>query len=175
MYDCTKDVKKHIDKVQYWLRDFSNRLLSRAEVHDKSKLSDPLEKTTYDRWTPVLQQVAYGSDEYKQALMGMGDGLKRHYRANRHHPEHFEHGINDMTLMDLVEMLADWMASAEAKGTHVDLTRAAERFGISEQLVQILANTLREDDLWNLIDGVPMSELCPPEYRDGYIDSRDRK
>ena len=37
--------------------------------------------------------------------------IDHHYANNRHHPEHWPNGINDMTLMDLIEMLADWKAA----------------------------------------------------------------
>jgi len=72
------------------------------------------------------------------------EGLAHHYAHNRHHPEHFPDGINGMTLMDLVEMLADWKAATER---HDDgsLARSLgiqqDRFGITHQLAQILTNT----------------------------------
>lgn len=169
-YDCTEDVKEHKRKVRYWLDGFSNQLLRRAEVHDDSKLNNPTEKAMFDTWTPELRHRTFGTDEYKMALEGMGEGVNLHYKANRHHPEHYENGINDMTLMDVVEMLADWMAAAQARDTHVDLANAAARFGLSEQLVQIFANTLRENDFWLLADNAPIPELCPPEYREGHIE-----
>ena len=53
---------------------------------------------------PKLRELTFGSDEYKVALVGMGEGVKRHYAANRHYPEHYENGVNDMTLADIVEM-----------------------------------------------------------------------
>lgn len=54
--------------------------------------------------------------------------------------------LNGMTLVDLIEMLADWKAATER---HDDgsltksLTIQKERFGISDQLLQILENTAR--------------------------------
>lgn len=74
----------------------------------------------------------------------MGVGLKHHYAANRHHPEHFPDGVNDMTLVDVLEMLADWKAATErhADGNlrqSLDIQR--NRFQLSDQLVAILRNT----------------------------------
>jgi hypothetical protein len=44
----------------------------------------------------------------------MGDGLKHHYAHNRHHPEFFgEDGVDGMSLVDVIEMLADWKAATE--------------------------------------------------------------
>jgi len=43
----------------------------------------------------------------------MKPALEHHYALYRHHPEHFQNGIDDMNLIDLVEMFADWKASSE--------------------------------------------------------------
>jgi hypothetical protein len=169
-YDCTNDVLEHKRKVEYWMGRFWHSLKNRAPIHDNSKLNDPEEKAMFDHWTPELREATFGSDQYKVALDGMGEGVKRHYRANRHHPEHYENGVNGMTLVDVVEMVADWMAAAQAKNTHVDLAHAAQRFNLSPQLVDIIANQLREEDWWNEVDNVPVASLCPPDRRDGYID-----
>jgi hypothetical protein len=167
-YDCTNDVQEHKRKVRYWMRDIAAQIEGRAERHDNSKLEDPVEKAMFDRWTPELRQATFGSDQYKLALDGMGEGVKRHYRANRHHPEHYLNGVNGMTLVDLIEMVADWMSAAQAKNTFVDLEHAAQRFGLSPQLVDIITNTLREDDFYNQVNGVPVPYFSkdgplPPE------------
>lgn len=169
-YDCTADVQEHIRKVRYWLTGFEEVLKRRAAAHDRSKLDDPVEKGMFNKWTPNLESVEFGSDEYKQALEGMGEALQRHYKANRHHPEHYENGVNGMTLHDVVEMLCDWLAAAQKKETHIDLDYLAERFGLAPQLVDIFANTLREDDYWNQVAGVPVVYFCPPDKRDEPID-----
>lgn len=173
-YDCTEDVIEHKRKVEYWLRGFWEALKSRAKYHDDSKLNDPTEKALFDKWTPALRVQAFGTDDYKISLEGMGEGVKLHYKSNRHHPEHYENGVNDMTLIDVVEMLADWMAAAQARNTHVDLKHAAERFGLSDQLVQIFANQLREEDHWLEGHNCPISYLCPPEHRGGHIEGISR-
>jgi hypothetical protein len=169
-YDCTNDVMEHKRKVEYWMRRFWTQLENRAPIHDRSKLDDPEEKALFDKWVPELKVRTFGSDYYKQALDAMGEGVQKHYKANRHHPEHFKNGVDGMTLIDVVEMVSDWMAAAEAKNVHVDLDHAAKRFGLSEQLVKIIANQLREEDVWNRVDGVPVVELCPPDRRKGHVD-----
>jgi hypothetical protein len=169
-YDCTNDVMEHKRKVEYWLRGFWNALQGRAKIHDDSKLENLVEKAMFDKWTPELKEREFGTDAYKIALDGMGEGIALHYKANRHHPEHYENGVNDMTIIDVVEMLADWMAAAQARHTYVDLKHAAERFGLSDQLVQILANQLREEDFWVVMHNCPIQPLCPPEYRKGHVE-----
>lgn len=171
-YDCTKDVKEHVLSVRMILDEWIRLIKYRGEAHDKSKLNDPEEKALFDHWTPELRQTTFGTEAYKQALDGMGEGVRRHYKANRHHPEHYENGVEGMTLIDLVEMLADWMAAADRQGRFVNLEYARERWSLTPQLVSILANTLREEDYWNEVNGFH-SQYCPPERRDGHVEISD--
>ena len=67
-YDCREDVMKHKEMVEYWLNSFATRLKQRAYTHDNSKLKEP-EKSMFDRWTPELKRLEFGSEEYKSELM----------------------------------------------------------------------------------------------------------
>lgn len=145
-YDSTQDTLDHIAKVQNHLLDVVMELRQRSRFHDLSKLKSP-EKEMFDAVTPKLKALTYGSYEYKMALVMMGDALKHHYANHSHHPEHFENGINGMTLLDVIEMLCDWKAASERHadgnlGKSLEINR--ERFGISDQLMQIFINTARE-------------------------------
>jgi len=144
-YDCTKDVTEHIFKVGLRIKEIKCLLESRADTHDASKLQEP-EKSMFDEWTPKLKLFEFGSAEYKDALVKMGDALKHHYANNRHHPEHFD-GICDMNLIDIVEMLCDWIVAAETKGNAIDLEYLADRFGIEDQLTLIIYHTLQMLDV----------------------------
>lgn len=142
-YDSRADTLLHSQRVGELLGAVMSELLSRASCHDRSK-TEPPEVGIFDEFTPKLKDLTYGSDEYKACLSAMGDGLRHHYAANRHHPEHFAGGVADMTLIDVVEMLADWKAATE-RVKDGDLTRSLgiqrERFGLSDQLAAILENT----------------------------------
>ena len=142
-YDCTADVLEHKRKVKDWMNQFSNILDRRALIHDDSKLQPP-EKECFDTWMPELKTREFGSEYYKVALDAMGEGIAHHYRVNPHHPEHYENGVADMCLHDVVEMVCDWMAAAQAHGIPVDLDHAAKRFQLSPQLASIIRNTLEE-------------------------------
>ncbi len=146
MYDSTNDTLEHINKVQVRVAEVQANLDTRAAVHDRSKLQEP-EKSVFDRMTPVLRTLTYGSDEYKAALVEMGEGLKHHYARNSHHPEHYPNGIAGMSLLDIVEMLCDWKAASERTkqgNIAASLTHNKQRFGIDDQLFSILENTVRE-------------------------------
>lgn len=142
-YDSTADTLKHSQRVGELLAQTIRELVDRSVRHDRSKTEDP-ELEVFNEYTPKLKHSTYGSEEYKGYLEAMGEGLRHHYAANRHHPEHFDSGVAGMTLVDLLEMLADWRAATER---HADgsmdrsLQIQKERFGISDQLDVILWNT----------------------------------
>lgn len=159
-YDCTEDIREHAKQVKCFIDDIRSQLQSRADSHDFSKTQPP-EKAIFDEYTPKLKELEYGSDEYKVALTAMGEGLQHHYKSNRHHPEHFENGVDDMTLTDLIEMVCDWCAACSAKNIPVQLDKQAERFSIAPQLIQIISNTLRDMDYWNTVNNVPITYLSP--------------
>jgi hypothetical protein len=145
-YDSTNDTKEHIKAVRGFLGDVVGDLSARSLIHDGSKLEEP-EKSMYDKFTPKLRAMTYGSDEYKDCLKQMGPALKHHYEANSHHPEHYANGVNGMSLLDVMEMLADWKAAGmrHADGSIVQsLEINRKRFDISDQLYEILQNTVKE-------------------------------
>jgi hypothetical protein len=142
-YDSRPDTLAHIETVRSFIEEVVVDLQLRARHHDASKLVDP-ERATFDEYTPKLHDSTYGSDEYKSFLIGMGEGLRHHYEANDHHPEHFKGGVHDMDLVQLVEMLADWKA-ATMRHADGDLDRSirqnAERFGYGPELERALRHT----------------------------------
>ncbi len=143
-YDSTAETLKHIRRVNELLIDASCEILSRAKKHDQSKLEEP-EKSTFDEVTPLLKDLTFGSEEYTEATKRIKPALDHHYSVNSHHPQHYENGVNGMTLFDVVEMFFDWQAAGE-RTKDGDIMKSIEinsgRFGISKQLRQILENTV---------------------------------
>ena len=143
-FDSRPDTYAHIGVVRRLIGQVVKELLDRADGHDASKLADP-ERAMFDEYTPKLKHSTYGSDEYKGFLAGMGDALRHHYDHNRHHPEHHADGIAGMTLVDLVEMICDWIAATQ-RHEDGDIRRSievnAERFGYDDQIRRILLNTV---------------------------------
>lgn len=142
-FDSRPDTYAHIGVVRRLLGVVVKALLDRADGHDASKLDDP-EREMFDEFTPKLKHSTYGSDEYKGFLDGMGEALRHHYDHNAHHPEHHPDGIAGMTLVDLTEMICDWIA-ATRRHDDGDIYRSIavnqERFGYDDQLKRILRNT----------------------------------
>lgn len=160
-YDSRPDTYDHIMKVQGYLFNFVVDLLNRAEGHDVSKLSGT-EKEAFDIATPKLADSAYGSDEYRATLKEIKPAITQHYEKNSHHPEHYPSGIDGMSLTDLIEMLCDWKAASQRHSPKVEaeegertgesssmvrsLNHNAVRFNMSPQLVNILHNTITENN-----------------------------
>jgi hypothetical protein len=137
---------QHIQRVQHHLHVFVKELLDRGIAHDRSKLGHP-EVEAFVKHTDALAGSDYGGQEYedrkKEDLMRLA--LESHYANNRHHPEHFQNGIHDMTLVDIVEMFCDWKAASERHHTgnlRKSISHNAGRFHMSPQLVQIFENTV---------------------------------
>lgn len=151
-YDSRPETWEHIQRVRDLMRVAILNLKDRAEDHDASKLVEP-ELEAFDRMTPRLAELEYGSEEYKASVRELGPALDHHFKHNDHHPEYHEDGILGMSLMSLLEMLCDWRAASErtkqrfddpAEVAKFNLTHNKDRFGITPELHQILDNTARE-------------------------------
>lgn len=144
-YDSRPDTEAHIDRVASLLEECMDNLYRRGAEHDLSKLQEP-EKSTFDVCTAKLKAMAYGSDEYKAALVELKPALDHHYAANSHHPEHYSNGVDGMCLFDVMEMLMDWKAATERMKGGGDIRRSLEinrdRFKLTPQLASILENTI---------------------------------
>jgi Family of unknown function (DUF5662) len=146
MYDSTQDTLDHVHKVQEYMRRAVDNLAHRAITHDASKLEDP-EKSAWDVATPKLAELTYGTEEYRASLREIKPAVQHHYQQNSHHPEHYENGISDMSLLDLIEMLCDWKAASlrtKDGDLMASLEHNGERFDISPDLMSILSNTIEE-------------------------------
>jgi hypothetical protein len=146
MYDSEQDTRKHISKVWGLGEDVIKVLDFNLTNHDDSKLNSP-EKETFDKMTPLLAGCTYGSEEYNGYLKEMEVALDHHYEFNSHHPEHWKHGVQGMSLMNILEMLIDWKA-ATLRHDDGDIMKSIDinqkRFHYSDELKQILINTVKE-------------------------------
>lgn len=146
--ECQVETQKHIEAVRKYIRFMIDKIDMRGVKHDASKLESP-EVEVFAEYTPKLNSTTFGSEDYYANLEGMKSALDHHYASNRHHPEHFVNGINDMTLIDILEMFCDWKAST-LRHNDGNLLKSietnAERFNMEGQLKQILINTARMID-----------------------------
>lgn len=145
-YDSRLDTQNHIAEVAERLQLVVDQLQARARVHDKSKLAEP-EKSVFDKVTPRLKELTFGSQEYEASLAEMGPALDHHYANNSHHPQYYDAGVHGMSLLDVIEMLCDWDAAVKrhADGSLVNSFEVNQRrFGYCSLLDDLLKNTAIE-------------------------------
>jgi len=152
IFDSTADTQDHIGKVQARVQECINNLTVRAARHDESKLAAP-EKAGYDLLTRAMAGKVYGTDEYKTAMADVmtnpivKEAWHHHFTHNSHHTEYYEDGITGMSLLDIIEMLADWKGASERNGpSELTIAYSVQRHKIDPQLAAILENTIRELD-----------------------------
>ncbi len=144
-YDSTADTLKHIKRVNELMGQAAIELIKRGNIHDNSKLVSP-EKELFDKFTPILKTLKYGSDEYKKSLEELKPALDHHYARNTHHSEHYPNGIDGMNLFDIFEMFVDWKAATERQNDgniNKSIDYNKERYHMSEQLTNIFKNTVK--------------------------------
>lgn len=141
--DYINDLIQHKKWVAEYMQIVASELFRRAAVHDNSKFS-PEEFEAYEEAFPGLQKYAYGTDEFRAELRKIKPAIQHHYEANDHHPEHFSDGIVGMNLIQLIEMVCDWMAAARRSQTNIlqGMEMNRKRFGIDPQLINIIASTI---------------------------------
>ena len=143
--DFLVDLIDHKRRVGLYLQKLANALFVRAIVHDNSKFM-PEEYEPYDQAFPEFKKHAFGSEGMKAVYESIKPALDHHLRSNRHHPEYYKNGIKDMNLIDVLEMTCDWLAASHRSKTGIDkgLEINKERYGISDQLFEIIKNTVIE-------------------------------
>jgi len=145
---CFNGTTEHIENVKSYMQRVITVLQKRASEHDKSKLKDP-EFESFSKFMAMLPTLTYGSEEYDQNMKELEPALIHHYANNRHHPEHFKNGIKDMNLIDIIEMFVDWYCATK-KHNDGNIRKSLEinqkRFKISNELIQIMTNTIETFD-----------------------------
>ena len=145
MTELTEETKtlvtilNHQRQVSILLRQFARMLENRADLHDLSKLSLD-EFGGYVEVNRVARQFPYGSPEYKASLKD-NKVIELHFSRNRHHPEHHPGGVNEMSLIDFIEMVIDWIAASRTYGTtewEKVIKTQQERFGLTECQLSVI-------------------------------------
>ena len=111
--------REHIERVQRCLETLAvvtphgDELRDRARVHDASKFG-PEERVPYI-WLTEYHRCRRSGEPFAYPE-GMKEQVRRaidhHVTTNRHHPE-FHADPNDMSNVDLIEMICDWTAMAQ--------------------------------------------------------------
>lgn len=141
---CNAATSEHIRNVQRFIHQIVTELLRRADLHDQTKLKHP-EVECFTEFTPKLATSTFGSNEYNDFRKAMGPALAHHYAHNRHHPEHWKRGVDDMNVVDIVEMFCDWKAASMRHNDgniRKSIARNTDYYNIAPQLSSILENSV---------------------------------
>jgi hypothetical protein len=134
---------EHIHVVRDNISVITEAIFYRGVEHDHSKFTDE-ESIPFARNIRRLSTVEYGTPEYDEMLKDVKPALDHHYANNRHHPEYWPNGIDDMDLVDILEMFCDWVAAVK-RNKNGDIMKSIDtnekRFNISPQLTSIFRNT----------------------------------
>ena len=117
-------------------------LLWRALSHDMSKLR-PSELFGFSRCAKNLKTVEYGSEGYKSIMKNeLSVVVDKHYKRNKHHPEHYMMGVSGMDIVSLIEMVMDWKAAARGGDIQKSIDHSKTRFAITTGLTDIIRKSV---------------------------------
>ena len=107
-------ITRHRETVASQLERLADELRQRGRDHDRSKLQlDEFEG--YERINAAGREHPYGSPELKKAIRAE-ECVKLHYARNSHHPEHHYESTEEMSFMDIIEMVIDWYSASVSYG-----------------------------------------------------------
>ncbi len=134
---------RHIRTIQGYMTLIGTEWVERTRRHDESKLDD-IELYGYVGIAEATKGLTAGSQEYLDALEPYKTVIRRHYILNDHHPEHFANRVNGMNLIQVLEMVCDWIAASTDREMHPmqSIDTQCTRFNIDAQLKQIIINTM---------------------------------
>jgi len=138
------DLLIHISEVKENIASIRNDLEKRGIAHDRSKF-ETFEFDSFAKTRQKFKTVDFGTKEYQECVDEIKPAIDHHYAANRHHTAYHFNGFNDMNLIDILEMLADWKAaSRRSPGLRfVDsLPGAYRKYDIPENMQKHIESTL---------------------------------
>lgn len=157
-----KDYIQHIQWLMEGMAWIQHQLMMRMLSHDRTKIEDD-ELHAYAEIVPGFKKFKYGTPEHKNHGDRLGQAWHHHTLHNRHHPEHFVNGIDEMNLIDLIEMVCDWRAASMRSGAwdyETSLNIFAKRFSPDDNLLNILLNTCKTID--KNCQSIPISQMEMP-------------
>jgi hypothetical protein len=148
-----KRTKRHIELVQKYCQKINDLdsikwrgILYRGKHHDQSKLQEP-EITPYIKMTWYYKCKEDGID-YPYTNEMENAFIDHHVPSNRHHAEYFK-DLEDMTDLDIAEMVADWSAMSEELGDNGPKEWADKKVGSKWKF-----NGKQKELIYDLIDGI---------------------
>ena len=169
-----KRTNKHIGLVEKYCKKAANyddkfsELIERAKTHDQSKFKDPeKEPYIYISWDYKCKDDGVDFEAPEDMSDRMNEATEHHIKSNEHHPE-FHSGQKGSTInredrdaipdkmvdatkmkdIDVAEMVCDWMAMSDEKGTN------PKDWADKNVNVRWKFTDRQKDIIYDLIDGV---------------------
>ena len=139
------DTLRHISEVAENLSEMEADLRKRGFGHDRTKLEE-FEFDAFVSTRPKFKKANYGTKEYKECTEAIKPAIDHHYSHNRHHTGYHEGGFEDMNLMDILEMLADWKAASRRSpdlSFEDSLPRAFKKYKIPDNMQKHILSTIK--------------------------------
>jgi hypothetical protein len=136
-------VKDHREKVAANMSVVAELIQRRGDVHDITKLMSP--EVELARAADKCLGPRKGLENRRGKCSHVDAFIAAHYcnPLNSHHPEHFENGVEDMNMIDMLEMLCDWRACCSGNFSDT-LDRGFARFKVSGPLRSLMRKTCKE-------------------------------
>ncbi len=130
----------------------SKYLLEKAKTHDDDKIKEGYVKSVYDEHFPLLKQIEFGTDEYRQYELTHFKKAHELHAQNRHHFYNPVNTQNDTDLFDLIEAMID-IKQSQKQYAEYDIEKIMDTYrskGMFEMdLEQLIYHTLVKVDNLN--------------------------
>lgn len=163
-------IKRHKERIKYWMTNFANALIQRAEVHDNSKLQEP----ELSMWRNMDKEPRYPYSEkpdspYQQKLKRYYPVFEQHWKTNRHHLEYFRYNEDfGLDLLDLIELICDQLLGYKMEMGYDramrECDRLQDRYDLPLPILDLIRNTVRNYFLTTLPGALPLH--CEPIHLD---------
>ena len=143
-FEVLTDIIAHISEVQENISEMRAILEARGISHDRSKL-EPIEFDAFVETRPKFKKANYGTPEYQECVEMIKPSIDHHYSNNRHHTAFHKNGFQDMSLFDILEMLADWKAASRRSKDltfKASLPIAYKKYSIPENMQKHIEKTI---------------------------------
>jgi len=134
-------ILKHKTYVLWYILIICKKLIKRGLTHDNSKFSKEEFEYVY-KLSKNDKDIKFGSKEYYELVDSVQSAKIAHFTRNRHHINY--HGrVENMNLIDLIELLADWQGATKRKNGNIleSLEINSKKYDIKDDLKNSLLST----------------------------------
>jgi len=139
-------VQNNLDVLSKSNKDISSELKERSALHDQSKFSnEEYVPYIFMTWKRKLEKEGKSFEYPKDIEERVGEAIKHHISVNKHHPE-AHNNPNDMNVVDVAEMVADWHAmSIEFGGNTKDWAdKSIVKYGFDDNHKELIYNFIED-------------------------------